>query len=161
MPINKSSRIVSHIIDTGKLDALEVGPFPIKNEILPVLDVNPKHCFILRQASASAAGATTVYTTDNSKERDFYLCGLVIGYNKDAANDNGTGNLGLAFATVDNKQSALCHINCITLTAQSGTISITYPIPLKIDKNSTISLGAVTLGAGIFLRSGTIWGYYA
>jgi hypothetical protein len=133
-------------------------PLKFKKSIHPVLVVNPlpnNFCDIVANNSATSTGATTIYTTPTDK--DFYLTEFSVSVIKDATCDSATGSY--QFNVVINKTTkTIFYFSVITLTAQTGHISISLPVPVKLDRGSTVTLsGTFTVGACV--RSGSIVGF--
>jgi len=144
----QSSTLIQEIIDTAKLNAgKDRVPSELRNEILPVIDVNPKHARIIdvvKGSAASTTGSTTLYTTP--ADADFYLvaCNLTSAYN--AAADSTRTSLA---CTIGGASKTLIAHKKISLTADAQTTPVVLPIPLKIDRNSAITLQRTfTVGAG-------------
>jgi len=127
-------------------------PTELNDKIMPVVDITPKITTIVRAADNAVTGGIVAYTTPSDK--DFFLTYLHFGYTKDVAATSGA--IYVRFYTDG-------AIRYITLTAQSTTAEtrfsdITFPYPIKIDKNTAIDMiGA--FGAGAMTKYMTIGGY--
>jgi hypothetical protein len=120
----------------------EQVPVMANNSIQPVMNINPAFSTINKTASATATGNATIYTTPADK--DFYLTGLFLGTTKDVSCDLVNPRITI---TVGGAAIAIMNIPQQTLTAGSDQIYVTFPYPLKIDRNTAIVLvGAFTVG---------------
>ena len=136
-----------------------LAPTQLANQVIPVIDVNPKalrRSNIARTASTSGA-STTIYTTPADK--DFFLVGANFSFIKDATSDIATNAALQLRCIIDGLTTAILNHAVITLTAQSGNISISFPFPLKIDRNTAISLFRASTTAGVTVIAGSIVGY--
>jgi len=133
-------------------------PKILANQIIPVIDINPKHgrrANIVAGTVKTTSGSQTVYTTPANK--DFYLTTVSYALIKDVACDMATG-FSTITCTVDGASSNLIVQPIITLTAQNQVITISFPNPIKVDRNTLISFGG-TYAAGVCVRSASITGY--
>lgn len=140
-------------IQAGK-DAI---PTNLSNQVVPVIEVNPKLlriCTLARRGSTlSNATSATVYTTPADK--DFYLVGATLSMIKDVTSQS---TLVTLTATVDGTSAALLVIKGLSLTIGAQTISNNWNFPIKIDRNTNITItsdsGVANIGA-----SGIVQGY--
>lgn len=153
--------LTKELKDGGKLQQLrDVIPSQLADKVVPVMEVNPKllrRSNIVRSGGSITAGSATIYTTPGDK--DFYLTACSASFIKDAANDNATGRFNAIVATVEGIAQNLISFAVLTLTAQQQTVTISFPTPIKIDKNTAISIASTTIGAGSFAKYGNIVGY--
>ena len=145
--------------DVAKIQAgIDIIPNIMSNQVVPVIDVNPKHARILNVAygvSTSASGTSTIYTTPSDKP--LYLTSIGFSYVKDAACDAATGAMTIR-VTINGAALNIIVVPIITLTAQSGIYQINLPKPMLLDRNSNITMAA-TFAAGVMSRAGYITGY--
>lgn len=162
MALNRNSNLSEEIRDVFKLQQNVDGQISnIAGQIIPVVDVNPKHSRISNFSTDSfrtASSTGTVYTTPLNRE--FYLTGISGSFIKDAANDHPTGVAYLCGVMIDGVQKYIAQLATITLTAQSGGYAINFSHPLKIDKNTSIIIPGVTIGVGNFSRTLSIYGFH-
>lgn len=129
-------------------------PNELAEKVLPVMEVNPK---LLRRANVvkyvSGASSGTIYTTPTDK--DFFLCTAILSVNKDVASTAAGTYLS---CVVEGVTTRLIHIAGITLTVQSECLSVSFPVPIKIDRNTPIAIASSASGAVIAV-AGTITGY--
>lgn len=153
---SSSSSLSAEIRDVLKL---QVGAVGMKiPDVVPVIDVNPKHarvCNIVKANSRITTGSSTVYTTPATQ--DFFLSTATLSMVKDAACDQATGIIGFT-AVIDGATVQLLQFPVITLTAQQYNQTIEFPIPIKIDRNTGIT-STGTYAAGVMARSFQITGY--
>lgn len=152
-----NSNLSKELIDVAKLQvSKDVVPNQIADKIVPVIDVNPKHSRVINVivsalATNSTAGSLYVTPTD----RDFYLSAIDLSMIKDAT---ATSLYSCLRAVINGATILFCRIPGITLTAQTGSISVAFPSPIKIDRGTTISLINSTNVANVTV-AGTIYGY--
>lgn len=131
-------------------------PDELAEKVVPVMEVNPKllrRVTIMKRGLSTATGTITIYTTPADK--DFYLTDFYISYFKDAACDNTSI---IMTAAVDGASVELWGIRRPTLTADSDNISFNLNFPIKIDRNTTITLTG-TFAVGVLQRQAGIFGY--
>lgn len=151
-------QLKNKIIDELKLNpVVDNIPSVVNPTIQPVFEVNPKFCNVIEGASKSTTGSSTLFTTPSDK--DFYLVAATVQMIKDATCDHPTGDSALINVIVNGNTEKLCVIGGITLTAQAQTVSISLPIPLKIDRNTSITIAGGSYTAGTMVKSGSIVGY--
>lgn len=157
MAIIYNSDLSKEVIAGAKIQtSRDVIPNQIADKVVPVMEVNPK---LLRRintfgaGTASNATSATVYTTPT--DRDFFLTAAVFSMIKDATSTSTLSNL---ITTIDGASVNLIRIPGFTLTAQSGSISISFPQPIKIDRGVTIRLNNTTNVANITCTA-TIFGF--
>ena len=133
---------------TGDMNSSEVSPF-----IQPTIEIKRK-CNICRNATATnTAAAQTIYTTPSDK--DFYLVAAMLSVAKDATS---TSQRTVINATVDGVSKFILVIEGIATTAQFDSISQNWPIPIKVDRGTIISLQN-TGGVSYCSSNATIQGY--
>lgn len=111
------------------------------------------YCDVIRSATRSTTGVTTLYTTPADK--DFYLCGAILSWTADAANDGTQVAINL---TQQGVAYQLLQLVKVTLTATAQNQSIDLNRPIRIDRNTSITFGG-TFGAGTSRCNCTFWGY--
>jgi hypothetical protein len=110
---------------------------------IPIVETNPKlvkACNIVRQAGGTAN--TTIYTTPTTE--DFFVVGYCLSHSKDVLSTAATAVIR---TIIDGANRDIAKISGITLTADSQTITGAFVHPLKIDKNTAISLVFDAAGA--------------
>lgn len=103
-------------------------------------------CLIVK----SATSATTVYTVPTDK--DFYLVAAHLSGAKVVGDAGASITL---FGTVQGVAVNILAIAGITLTADAQTTALSFPIPIKMDRGTIISIS----GAGFTTIRGGIVGY--
>lgn len=124
----------------------------IGDEIIPVVVVE-RYANIVREAEGAGTGTVTAYTTPADK--DFFLTGFNMNYSTDAACD--TTSLSVQ-VFIEGVSRLLIRRKKITLTAASETVVREFSKPIKIDRNTAITL-VCSFAAGNCPRSLTICGY--
>ena len=140
--MENNSALMNEVRDVYKL---QLGRDKFPKSVIPVVDVNPKHARIInlhRESIRTTTGTGTMYTT--SAIEDTYLTGFTLTLQADVTCDNTSGAF---FVTIDGA-SRPTRISKLTTTATSMTLSHTFAYPLKLDRNTTITLGSTfTVGA--------------
>lgn len=133
-------------------------PKQIANQVIPVIDINPKHSRrvnIVKRTSRSTTGGSTSYTTPTDK--DFYLVGASLSYSCSAACDSNTYTVG-ATISGDTTATNILELRKETLTLRDdyANIMLNYPILLARGTNITVNQ---TFTAGTSSVASTIFGY--
>lgn len=154
-----NSELLKGMQDSAKLQTIRDRiPDQLADKIVPVMEVNPKLlrvCNIVRGANKATTASATLYTTPTDK--DFYLTGIALSYTKNVTCDTATGALNVT-VYIDGALQTLFSLAKLTLTAEEKTGSITFPIPVKLDRNTPITYGT-TWTAGAMIQAISIVGY--
>jgi hypothetical protein len=111
-------------------------------------------CKIVRTANATNASSATIFTTP--ADRDFYLVAASLSYIKDITATSTVQSLNVI---VDGVTTAVIALAGITLTPAADSLSFVLPFPLKIDRNTAITITNSQNVANIRTH-GVIIGYY-
>lgn len=150
----QNKNIVNKAIDELKLNPLtDAIPKQVIPTIQPIYKLNPTYSFIVKNASASPTGVTTIYTTESTK--DFYLTGFTMAITSDGTCDN---TFCILRGYVNGVQTILGDLRKQTTTAGSQSLSLNLSYPLRIDRNTAITI-ETSFTAGASTRSGTIYGF--
>lgn len=150
----KNTRIKNYFIDILKLNPLQdVIPDYVRQDIQPVVEIDKPFTNIVRYGSCVNAAAVSLYTTPTDK--DFYLTAAQIAFIKDAT---ATSVRSTIVATVDGVQQRILDIPQITLTAQTGGLTISFPYPIRIDRGTQILTSGSTT-TGNITTDAVIYGY--
>lgn len=120
------------------------------------MEVNPKllrRINITKSADANNATSATIYTTPT--DQDFYLVAAYLATIKDAT---ATSTSERILATINGASTNILRFLSFTLTAETRDTQITLPIPVKIDRGTTITVNNGTGNANISTTGG-IYGY--
>jgi len=151
--INRSSVL----LNTQDILLLQSGnqapPIEANNSIQPVVEVGPTFSNIVKRSVNTNTGTSTIYTTPADK--DFYMTGFSHSVTKNATSDN---TLCLLNVIIGGATLAISALQFQTLTAASDHIEMTFPYPLKIDRNSIIAHNG-TFGAGAMSKICVIYGF--
>ena len=129
----------------------DLVPRTIVGNIQPVFEVNRK-IGIIRSVSRATTGASTIYTTPS--DRDFFLAQVFLSYMQDVS---GSGT-SVFVQIVQDGVTYYVLLPKLTLTATTRDINVTFPIPIKVDRGTTIVMN-VTFAAGACTAHSTISGY--
>lgn len=129
-------------------------PKGISETIIPTIEINPKllrNVTIVRTASLVNGTAATIYTTPI--DQDFYLTYAQVSLIKNAIN---TGvQTYLSCTPFGEAAATLLRIAGLTTTAQTSIIAIPFIPPIRLARNTTITInndtgdGAISAGACI------------
>lgn len=103
---------------------------------------------------------TNVTSIPNPGDRgEVYLTSICASFDKDATCDLATGGLTLSVTPFyTNTSTAIINFAVITLTAERGDLTLSFPQPLRLKPNTSLSFsGAFT--AGVLQRRVSATGY--
>jgi len=134
----------------------DVVPNQLGNQIIPVMEVNPK---LMRRinvlARISAFGTATVYTTPANQ--DFYLVGVCIQAANSTASQASTATVTItpfgAAATIFN---SLYLRTSVILDVASGVSNMILPIPIKLERNTNVAYAASNIAVGSIIVMGYV-----
>lgn len=122
--------------------------------VMPTYDYqNTLFSNVIASGFASNAVTKTLLTTPTDK--DFFMTACQLSVIKDATSTSTSVDIE---CMVGGKNFSLIAIPCISLTAQTGQISLSFPVPIKVDRNSAITINSSTNVANI-TYFGSIVGY--
>jgi hypothetical protein len=149
--------IVQDIINALKLQVGNILPDQTSDKVVLTYDfLNTIYANVVSSGSSASAGALTIYTTPSNK--DFYLCSIDFSFSKDATCDVATGRLGISAYTAEGGAKELIALPVITLKAEQQIITLTFPKPILLQRNTSIS-GSTSYTAGLMSRCGHITGF--
>lgn len=131
-------------------------PNELAEKIVPTFETNPKllrRINIVASASANNAVTGTIYTTPIDK--DFFLTSIDLSMIKDVTSTSIYTDVEIK---INGQTKTILYINGFTLTVQNISKIISFPIPIKLDRNSTITVNNNTNVANISSYC-TITGY--
>jgi hypothetical protein len=138
-----NSDLSKEIIDGAKLQtSRDLMPTELGKEVIAVMEVNPrltKPARICKSAVLTNATSATLYTTPTNQ--DLYITSCSIGFTKDATAT--TTELSIK-CFIDGANPRILATGLITLTAQTGNLSIPFPHPIKVDRNTAVTIAAST-----------------
>lgn len=156
-----NSELSKEIIQGAKIELSRDNiPSQIAEKVVPVMEVNPKmlrRVNVMFDSNRTTSGTATFATL--SSDKDFFLTGFSVCIAKDAVCDTATGTAGLTIPLVDGNNKYITSFSIITLTAQQFSESVEVKTPIPCKRGGTITM-AGTFGAGVYIRSATIRGYY-
>jgi len=148
--------VVNEMSEKIKESNLNLLPRDISNSIQPVIEVGKNiDQHFSKSASQATTGTITIFTTPSDK--DFFMTCCNFSFAKDSTCDIGTGVIDFLCvingATVRPLRSAV-----ITTTAERGNLETSFSTPIKLDRNSVISLTG-TFTVGVMARVASINGF--
>jgi len=145
--------------NAGIQQNIDKVPNELAEKIVPTFESNPelfRKCNVIITNTAVNATNATIYTTP--KDRDFYLVGASLSVIKDAGSTSTETSINVQTDETNTTQRFLSIIG-LSGVAQSETISISLPYPLKLRRNTIQTLTNSTNNANISAR-GVLYGYY-
>jgi len=154
--ITKSSATEQQVKDLG-LQSAQGIPTVLSNTVQPVVKLGQWATTVHRTVAGVATGDTSIYTCDDSPDKDFYVTGFWIAYSYDAAN---TGTSISIRGFVDGLEQDLYQLRKAASVAGGTNGSISFKYPLKIDRGTLLD-GRATYGAGTGVAVFGVYGFYA
>lgn len=153
--INKSP-IIQRVIEVLGIQAAKEGvPNVTADKIQPVVEVTPITNAVYHREWTTTLDSSAILTTP-STDTNFYITYAQLAITKDVACDNVLASI---YATIN---GVIVNILCIptqTLTAGSHSVQLSFPKPIKLDKNTLVRIsGAFTVGT--MTKEGIIGGYF-
>lgn len=143
MAIIHSSRMLRELQDAAKIQiSRDKIPNQIADKVVPVMEVNPRLTRIVnvvRTSSIANSTSSTIYTTPINQ--DFYLTNASLAVIKDAT---ATATYFRLNVVIDGATQRLLVIPSLTLTAQTLGLSSNLMFPLKVDRNTAITIDSDT-----------------
>jgi hypothetical protein len=137
-----NTQLSKELIDGAKIQVShDKIPTQLADKVVPVMEVNPKsfrRINVVKQTQNTGTTAT-IYTTPTDK--DFYLVGYNLSLIKDVT---ATSVLTRLRAVIDGATVDIAQIMGITLTPQERTISNSFSVPIKLDRNTTLTVANST-----------------
>jgi len=130
-----NSKIQERIAREAKIQlSVDSVPNQLAEKVVPVLVSNPdKHC-LSASVSSTSTGNTTVYAGGT---RQVYICSASISTEDDAVSDATLIRLN---AVINGQSKDLIKVAKLTTSAGKRDHSITFPIPVKIDLGTNVTL---------------------
>lgn len=160
MPTVKNSDTLQELRRVTQVQqASEQLPLTLGNQIVPVVEVNPKllrRARVLATLSRSTTGSPTVLTADTVKET--YITGCHFSFVKDVACDIADGGIEVQTKDSTGTTTDIVRAAVLTLTAERGDVFATFDPAFQVAKGATVTItGAFT--AGKLIRNICILGY--
>jgi hypothetical protein len=153
---SNSSEVIQRITKGLRINGLEGEQFIVSKTIVPVIEVDPmmkKSADIVRSLYAGNNGGGTIYTTPANQ--DFYLTGATLTMMTDNGATATDARLGIYVLGVI---QYVLRIGNVPGLAKSGTISLSFNHPIKIDRNTAITIVNQAATANI-ITTATICGF--
>jgi hypothetical protein len=159
MVIVRSSDTLAALRDVSRLqNSVEQLPTTLSTQIVPTVEINPllvKPSEPLGFNTSSTTGSMVIFTSGVGYIT--YLTSLSFSFIKDATCDIADGKIDVS-TTVDGKLSNIGTLAVFTLTAQSGSMQLVFPHPLRIDPGASVSVGG-SFSVGKLQRSANAQGF--
>jgi len=127
----------------------------VNSELAPITPTVELTRVITLSKTGFASNATSGNVYAVPADQDFYMTALTLSVIKDAT---ATSTESAVWASVDGQFVRIATIATLTLTAQNASIALSFPLPLKVDRNSTITVQNGTAIANV-RAAATIHGY--
>jgi len=136
-------------------------PNELAEKVVPTMETNPqllRYTNYLIYNSKTSTGDLAIGTTP--KDKDLYITAYNVSFIKDAACDSSAHSLSLVVIPDETQASTRIFTSqTLPLTAQTETHFCQLAHPLKLKRNSALSLTSNAYAAGIYNRSVVIYGY--
>jgi len=110
----------------------------VADMIVPVVIVEPV-INIIKQNTVTNATTATVYTTPADK--DFYLVAIQMTTIKDVTSTN---TYTYVAGVISGVGMTFFQLPCFTLTVQTLQAQLSLPLPIKLDRNTTVTVNQET-----------------
>lgn len=154
-----STDAIQRFVDDARLQSSQGVPTNLNNSVQPVFEINPRltrYADIVKYALLSNATAANMYA-NTPTDKDFLITGAQLTWIRDATATTTqiSINIPIGGAAVN-----LLTVPGITLTAGQGSISLSFPTPIKVDRNGLIRVVSGT-NVGNFVAHAVVYGYLA
>ena len=153
-----NSDLSNELRDVAKIQVgADIIPNILSNQVVPVIDVNPKHSRIdtILVASTRTTTATAASIFAARPNQDVFITGCDVSITQDVVCD---GISTFVTGQFDGLTVPIFRINRQPTTAQSINKSYSFKNPLKIDRNSAL-LVTGAFAAGTYTHTIIIYGY--
>jgi hypothetical protein len=148
------SSVIQKIQDIfGIQSGSDAVPTQTTGFVSPVVEVGPKFTTLFRHTSNTTTGILSIFNTPLDK--DFYLTYAGMSITKDVSCDNVLLALNVTMGGISR---SILILPSQTLTAGSNYMSQSYSYPLKIDRNTGITLSG-SFSVGTLAKYGFIGGF--
>jgi len=146
-----NSELLKEVQNATKIQTMQGLGRTISNQIVPVIEVNPKIVKTGLTAVMTSLNTATTTLLTTPTNQDVYICSASLSVQKDA--ESTSTGVYLTCQTNGVNQQFLW-IAGLASTAMSGQTNMTFPHPIKVDRNTSIHLkssasAAVTAAASI------------
>jgi len=147
--INRSDVIQKAVNDLAISATTDKVPNETLDKVQLTYSLNNHFSSFLIAGNQTTTGTFTATLPTVSAGSETYLTAITLSMAKDATCDVATGSVALSVRTTDNNTlTVILRIQCITLTADAQTVTLSLPYPLKLVNGSTASCtGTFTVGA--------------
>jgi hypothetical protein len=154
----QSTDLKKAIIEATKINpSAATIPSKLSDVVVPVIDVSPAHNRIIDFVSTGAATnntGATLFTT--ATDKDFYLTNVSISMIKDVT---ATSTGSYVSVIMGGSTKTIARIVGITLTVQQGNMVVNFPVPIKLDRGTLVTVNNTTNVANVSALA-TVYGYY-
>lgn len=157
--INRSDPIQRAVEDLGLSASADKIPADTLDKIQLTYDLNAKVTKFIASTAATTTGALSITLPTVSTGGQTFITHINCSYVKDATCDVASGTLSVAITPADSNVSTnAVRQSVLTTTAQSDTIAVSFPFPIKVKNASAITYGG-TFAAGAMSRSLAVMGF--
>jgi hypothetical protein len=129
--------------DAGRFQLNQgILPTELADKIIPVIEINPKllrRCTYI-QTNGGSAGSVTIATTPI--DRDVYITAAWISVSKLVTDSNTHSQLKVT--PKGGASTTIVGIAGTTLNAETGSIAISFPVPIILERGTVIQLAKVS-----------------
>jgi len=152
--IERNSIIQKAINELRLNPSAEKIPKETSDKIQLGYSLNPNYTEEVKSVATSSTGNFDIVSATSSV-KDTYLTFVTLSIAKNAAANTTTESLILR-TTINGASRDILLINFIDLTALDSTITLPLPYPLKVDRNSAITVLNGNFTAGVCRRGASV-----
>lgn len=150
----RNSQATDNLIKGLSLDtARDKIPREIASKVVPTFNINNSLTYEAYSAVVSNATNANIFTIPD--KTNFFVVGAQLSVIKDGGSTSTSSDIN---ATINGTAKQLLRIGGLTGTAQTDSVSISFPYPIKVDSGSTITVNNTTSAANV-KATAVIFGY--
>ncbi len=119
----------------------------VYDSIMPVVDVTPMKVKYANPRSSTTTNQTSSNLLPAYNDREIYITSATLSVVRDVTATSLTSAINVL--DVDGVSRDLIRIACLSLTASKDNLSVSFPHPVKIKKNSNVTIANNTNVANI------------
>ncbi len=108
----------------------------VYDSIMPIVDVSPMKIKVANVRSNTLTNGTTVTLLSSQNDRDIYITSACLSVTRDVTATSITSAINIQ--DQDGVSRDLIRMGFITLTASKDNVSVSFPHPVKIKRNSNV-----------------------
>jgi len=125
--------------ELGLQTAVEGTNFDLLQTIQPIIEMKEEKFVNIVKSLTATAGGGTIHTTSSTE--DTYIISAFISHSKVAADSNT--NSTLSITPKGGVADKILSIAGTTLTDENDSVSVSFPVPILLERGSLVTLGKV------------------